>query len=128
MLLTGRLRPFERDKLVERWKPFLMASKPEDHEKPIVIVATQCIEVGADFSFDALVTEAASLDALRQRFGRLNRMGLPGKAPAAILIRDSDTSKGSEDPVYGSAIPECWRVLSELAASSTARQRGDGLD
>lgn len=121
-LLTGRLRPLERDRLIQRWKPFLKALDPKDNEKqkPIVLVSTQCIEVGADFSFDALVTEAAGLDALRQRFGRLNRMGLPGEAPAAILIRDSDTKQGQEDPVYGTAIPECWRVLSELAASNGA--------
>ncbi len=119
-LLTGRLRPLERDKLVERWKPFLKASQPQDWEKPIVLVSTQCIEVGADFSFDALVTEAAGLDALRQRFGRLNRMGLSGEAPAAILIRADDKKQGQEDLVYGTAIPECWRVLSELAASDGA--------
>ena len=119
-LLTGRLRPLERDRLVARWKPFLKAAQPEDYEKPVVLVSTQCIEVGADFSFDALVTEAAGLDALRQRFGRLNRMGLTGEAPAAILIRDSDTKPGQEDPVYGTAIPECWRVLSESAESDGA--------
>jgi len=75
VLLTGRLRPFERDRLVARWKPFLKAGQPNEPERPVVLVTTQCIEVGADFSFDALVTEAASLDALRQRFGRLNRLG-----------------------------------------------------
>ena len=28
VLLTGRLRPYERDQIVERWKPFLKASSP----------------------------------------------------------------------------------------------------
>jgi CRISPR-associated endonuclease/helicase Cas3 len=116
-LLTGRLRPYDRDKLAQLWKPYLRASKPDEPVKPVVLVSTQCIEVGADFSFDALVTEAASLDALRQRFGRLNRLGLPGDAPAVILIRDVDTKPEQDDPVYGIAIPECWRVLSELAAT-----------
>ena len=30
VLLTGRLRPFERDCLVQRWKPFLRAKSPEE--------------------------------------------------------------------------------------------------
>jgi len=73
VLLTGRMRPFERDRLVDRWKPYLRATRPDDPGRPIVVVATQCLEVGADFSFEALTSEAASLDALRQRFGRLAR-------------------------------------------------------
>ena len=115
VLLTGRLRPFERDRLVARWKPLLKANQPAEPERPIVLVTTQCIEVGADFSFDALVTEAASLDALRQRFGRLNRLGRLESAPAVILIRDDDAKAGAEDFVYGAALPECWRLLQELA-------------
>lgn len=117
VLLTGRIRPYERDRLVERWKPFLKASSLEKPERPVILVSTQCIEVGADFSFDALVTEAASLDALRQRFGRLNRMGVPGDAPATILIRDRDARDEQSDPIYGAAISHCWRLLNEKASN-----------
>ena len=116
VLLTGRLRPYERDRLVERWKPFLKAARPKESQRPIILVSTQCIEVGADFSFDALITEAASLDALRQRFGRLNRMGDPGTAPATILIREADAKPDRNDPIYGRAVAECWQLLTELAA------------
>lgn len=123
VLLTGRLRPYERDRLVERWKPVLKASNPDVPPRPVVLVATQCIEVGADFSFDALVTEAASLDALRQRFGRLNRMGMPGQAPATIIVRDVDTKPGQQDPIYGTAIVECWRLLNEKANSTGAGKK-----
>jgi CRISPR-associated endonuclease/helicase Cas3 len=79
------------------------------------MVSTQCIEVGADFSFDALLTEAASLDALRQRFGRLNRFGRSQSASATILIRDEDAKEGADDFVYGTAMSECWRMLLEKA-------------
>lgn len=119
LLLTGRLRPFERDRLVGRWKPFLKANAPKEPERPIVLVTTQCIEVGADFSFDALVTEAASLDALRQRFGRLNRLGRLESTPAAILIRDEDVKSAEGDFVYGTALAECWRLLQESADKLT---------
>lgn len=117
VLLTGRLRPLERDRLVACWGPKLKASQPASLERPIVLVATQCIEVGADFSFDAMVTEAASLDALRQRFGRLNRLGASDSAPAAVLIRADEAKVGYEDIVYGPALPECWRLLNELAVT-----------
>lgn len=115
VLLTGRLRPYERDNLVARWKPLLKGAEPEHPVRPMILVSTQCIEVGADFSFDALVTEAASLDALRQRFGRLNRMGAPGAAPATVLIREADTKPGQTDPIYGEAICACWHLLTEKA-------------
>lgn len=115
VLLTGRIRSFERDRLVKRWKPFLKARSPEDPEKPILLISTQCIEVGADFSFDALVTECASLDALRQRFGRLNRMGRPGSAPAAIFIREQDAKDSEADPIYGAALSKTWELLNQKA-------------
>jgi len=121
VLLTGRLRPLERDRLVERWKPKLQANQPEAAERPLIVVATQCIEVGADFSFDAMVTESASLDALRQRFGRLNRLGAADSAPAVILIRTDEAKAGYKDIVYGTALPSCWGLLNELAET-----RGEG--
>lgn len=121
VLLTGRIRPFERDKLVERWTPYLRAERPDEPERPIVVVSTQCLEVGADFSFDALVTEAASLDALRQRFGRLARLGSEVPAPAVILARETDIKPKAPDPVYGEALAKTWTWLAEQAAAS-----GDG--
>lgn len=106
VLLTGRMRPIDKDDIVlDRLKP--LASDQSNERKldqPIFVVATQTLEVGADLDFDALVTECASLDALRQRFGRLNRMGRPIDARAAVLIRTDQTESTEDDPVYGSAL------------------------
>ena len=109
VLLTGRMRPFERDRLVDRWKPYLRANQPEVPQKPVIMVSTQCLEVGADFSFDALISEAASLDALRQRFGRLARMGAVEPALAAIIVHEGDVEPERPDPIYGNAISTTWR-------------------
>lgn len=116
VLLTGRMRPFERDRLVDHWKPYLRATKPDDPVRPVVLVSTQCLEVGADFSFGVLVTECASLDALRQRFGRLARMGTAEPAPAAIIVREREVEAGQPDPIYGEAISKTWGWLCDNAA------------
>lgn len=38
-----------------------------------IVVSTQIVEVSLDISFDVMITEVAPLDALVQRFGRINR-------------------------------------------------------
>jgi CRISPR-associated endonuclease/helicase Cas3 len=84
------------------------------------VVATQCLEVGADYDFDALVTECASLDALRQRFGRLNRGGREVGCQAVILIDNKQVKEESQldhdkplDPIYGNALSRTWNRLNE---------------
>lgn len=41
--------------------------------QPCLVVSTQIVEVSLDISFDRMVTQCAPLDALIQRFGRVNR-------------------------------------------------------
>lgn len=119
VLLTGRIRPLERDELLGHWSPYLRASQPEEPDQPVIVVATQCLEVGADFSFDALVTECASLDALRQRFGRLARLGSNKPAPAAILARRQDLDARNSDPVYGDSLATTWEWLKQQAGKDS---------
>jgi len=117
ILLTGRIRPLDRDSLLQRWLPLLEAKEKRDKPpRPIIVVATQTVEVGANLSFDALVTEAASLDALRQRFGRLDRLGLRGESQAIIFYRAPQ--KDSIDPIYGRALATTWEWLNRVANSS----------
>jgi CRISPR-associated endonuclease/helicase Cas3 len=123
VLMVGRMRPWDRDRLIERWRPYL-AADPERkaHERPIFVVATQCLEVGANLDFDAMVTECASLDALRQRFGRLNRLGEDARARAAVAVAADDLKGDATDFVYGTALQATW---SWLATEAGAAAEGD---
>ncbi len=113
-LAIGRMRPLDRDDLTAAIQRRVGKSRQEGEAlKPLFVVATQCLEVGADFDFDGLVTECASLDALRQRFGRLNRTGRPIDGRGVILA--GPDHEGGDDPIYGSALAATWKWLNAVA-------------
>lgn len=117
VLITGRMRPLDQSELIQQIRERVLAGREETQEaKPIVVVTTQCIEAGADFDFDAMVTECASLDALRQRFGRVDRLGKRG-SESVILCR-SDLLGRNPDPVYGEALSKTFAWLESLASKS----------
>ena len=128
-LLTGRARPFDRERVWNRLAPHALMGRAEDSERSLYVVATQCIEVGANLDFDALVTEVASIDALEQRFGRLNRDGQPIKVAAAVIAQKDQTERDYEDAVYGEALNATWRWLNEQAkAESKGKRRQKVID
>ncbi|AKG92219.1 CRISPR-associated helicase Cas3/CRISPR-associated endonuclease Cas3-HD [Geoglobus ahangari] len=57
------------------------------------VVATQVVEVSLDVSFKTILSEPAPLDALIQRFGRVNRQGWKEKRIADVFV----LTKGSEN-------------------------------
>lgn len=121
VLLIGRIRPYERDALIKEYLPRIKAGRgPTDNPRPLYVVATQTVEVGADLDFDALVTEAASLDALRQRFGRLNRLGERPHCAAVIVF---DKSAPKDDPLYGEALGKTWKWLNAIATKPRGQKR-----
>ena len=116
-LVTGRMRPLDRIRVLEEISPAVDPDSTETGDDLTFVVATQAIEVGADFSFDALITECAPVDSLRQRFGRLDRRGnylvrVGTSARARILGVRSDMKAKKPDPVYGNATRETWNELS----------------
>jgi CRISPR-associated endonuclease/helicase Cas3 len=115
VLLTGRMRPLDRDDVLATYRSRIATgtrTRTAD-EARLVVVGTQCIEAGADFDFDAMVTESASFDALRQRFGRVDRLGeykdAEGKGQAeGVIVHDKDEKN---DPIYQKAITETVKWL-----------------
>lgn len=111
-LMIGRSRPLDRDRVAARVIARAEAGRaPHVCDRGLIVVATQTIEVGADLDFHGIVTEGASLDALRQRFGRLDRLGTFRQA-RAVVVGGSDAD---DDPVYGAALNRTWRELASKA-------------
>jgi len=70
---------------------------------PCLVISTQVVEVSLDISFDRMITACAPLDALVQRFGRVNR------------VRNEETI-GKLKPIHviapeGSALPYKKEIL-----------------
>jgi CRISPR-associated endonuclease/helicase Cas3 len=125
-LLTGRSRPLDRRRVEDELVRYTGATRARDGEQGRrFVVATQCVEVGADLDFDALVTELAPIDALRQRFGRLDRLGRhhdAGKTVPAIVFttRGAIAKKAKPDPIYGEAPRRTWDWLQTVAEKTKA--------
>lgn len=124
-LLTGRMRPLDRDDVLRELRPAVQAGRSRSDDGPTrVIVGTQCIEAGADFDFDALVSESASLDSLRQRFGRVDRLGAYGSAEG-VVVHDKSAK---DDPVYGKAIAETVKWFKAAMPKPTKKEPDPKLD
>ena len=113
LLMTGRMRPYDKAAIQAGLDQTVAVGAVRSADaKPTFVVATSCIEAGADLDFDTLVTEVASLDALRQRFGRLNRLGEHDSVQAWVLARNDQLgAKSPSDPVYGEALRGTWEYL-----------------
>lgn len=113
ILLTGRNRPLSRESLIEQHMGNLLSNRDDDtgsERELLFVIATQCIEAGADFDFDFMVTECAPLDSLIQRFGRVNRIGRKDNSKLRGVIL------GCEDlTFYGNGTSKTFRLLEKLS-------------
>ncbi len=76
MLVHSRFRRGDRVELEKRLRSEFNgdgSAQFGDGLKPCFVISTQVVEVSLDISFDRMITEVAPLDALIQRFGRINR-------------------------------------------------------
>src|SRR5439155_14343359 len=94
-----------------------MRAGREGDGPPLFVVATQCVEAGADLDFDALISQVSPLDCLRQRFGRLDRLGRRAarglENRGLILAAADETKTGFADQIYGPAVAHTWAWLQE---------------
>jgi len=78
------------------------------NEKTKLLVGTQAIEVSLDIDYDVMYTEPAPLDALLQRFGRVNRKAKKDPCPIFVCSKGGDY----DHYIYSEKIVE--RSLTEL--------------
>ncbi len=92
-LIHSRFRPTDRAEVQQR---ALDETTVAPDSPGRIVVATQAIEAGVDFSATTLITELAPFSSMVQRFGRCNRRGTCGveeRPPAAVYWVDIETEK-----------------------------------
>lgn len=62
-------------------------------KRPQLLIATQAVEVSLDIDYDVAFIENAPIDALIQRFGRVNRAGKKAIAPIYIVQKSIGNTK-----------------------------------
>jgi CRISPR-associated endonuclease/helicase Cas3 len=91
-LLHGRFNMRDRsakEKLVR-----VAAGSMSEQRQAIVLVATQVVEVSLDIDLDVIYSDPAPLEALVQRFGRINRLGRQvDLAPVHVFRQPDDGQK-----------------------------------
>lgn len=110
LLLTGQLRDPDahsvRETLLNPSKGCPAGTLP-NRQTPLIVIATQTLEVGADLDFDVCVSQSAGARAIVQRWGRLNRLGTKPNAIGIIVHEE-----GSDGGIYGQEAEKVFQRLS----------------
>lgn len=96
VLLHGRFNGEDRSKR-ERQLLQAVGVNGTKRRRPFVVVATQVVEVSLDIDLDTVYTDPAPLEALLQRFGRVNR-GRSERTLLPVHVFREPFSKGEKDP------------------------------
>ncbi|MFF3015482.1 CRISPR-associated helicase Cas3' [Streptomyces sp. NPDC057939] len=127
LLLHSRFRRLDRSRIEQEITDRFatVGSDAQSGRRPGLLVATQVVEVSLDVDFDTLFTGAAPLEALLQRFGRVNRIGARRLADVIVHHPAWTTRRGQPgeyaDGVYPrEAVESAWRILT--------RDQGQAID
>jgi CRISPR-associated endonuclease/helicase Cas3 len=96
LLLHGRYITKHRTEREEHIAVRCGLEVPPEVRRPLALVATQVVEVSLNIDLDTIYSDPAPLEALLQRFGRVNRQGKKGICPVHVF-RQPDDGQG----VYG---------------------------
>lgn len=123
-ILTGTMRGLERDELIrkpaftDRWLNGALEPSDASNELPVFLVSTSAGEVGFDLNADHMVCDAAPIDSMIQRLGRVNRRG-KGDANVRLFVVSPKMEKGGQ--------PKKLEGL-ELAIANTVALLREGMN
>lgn len=127
MLIHSRFRRKDRYRL-EKTLTENFNDRQNPAYSPCLVISTQVVEVSLDISFDRMITECAPLDALIQRFGRVNRVRTTATIgnfkPVHVLAPEGSARPYSKEVVEISFVqlPD-----EEVLAESTIQSRIDTI-
>lgn len=108
MLLHGRFNG--RDRTLKEGTIQELVGSSSNRRAPLILVSTQVVEVSLDVDFDILFTDPAPLEALIQRFGRVNRRRRHNLAPVWLFTHPEDGQGVYDAPQIAAAL----RILTNL--------------
>lgn len=97
VLLHGRFNGKDRSRHEQRITD-AVGVRSEQRKRPFLVVATQVVEVSLDVDFDTIYTDPAPLEALLQRFGRVNRGRRQQNLEDVHVFREPSNPTGSSKP------------------------------
>ncbi len=92
LVLHGRFNARDRWRIERAIMSQFSSGQPHTDPAFPLVIATQTIEVSLDVDFDVLYTDPAPLDALVQRFGRVNRRRRVDLAPVYVYSQPDNGS------------------------------------
>jgi len=92
VLLHGRFN--SRDRLDKEKIVRYASGSDSPQRRPVVLVATQVVEVSLDIDLDVIYTDPAPLEALIQRFGRINRRQRWKEGALVNVFREPSDGQG----------------------------------
>ncbi|MGH8964219.1 MAG: CRISPR-associated helicase/endonuclease Cas3, partial [Actinomycetes bacterium] len=104
----SRYRRMDRTAIETAIQERFASGKPR---RPGLLVGTQALEVSLDLDLDACHTSAADLEALVQRFGRVNRLGALDPAPVVVHQPVYDTRRSGGDDLWADGVYEAEPAL-----------------
>ncbi|MDI5973729.1 CRISPR-associated helicase Cas3' [Streptomyces sp. SL13] len=122
-LLHSRFRRMDRDRIEGALLARFGAGTPR---RPGLLVGTQALEVSLNLDLDICHTSAADLEALVQRFGRVNRLGHLEPAPVIVHRPLYTPRRGSGDQLFADGVYD--KKPTQLGWNILTRHDGRTID